>query len=152
MIGNEAQLRRSDFYVSEGQRNSVAGTFSWQLDTAELIFSEQLHRIFEFEPNTDPTFAMIAERVYPDDIPVLADVHARVRASFDNQECEIRLQMPDGRLKWIKLFARVNRHDDGQQECVGAVLDVTQRRLAVQSRENRDPNLHMSAGLSVSER
>ncbi|MGA2999929.1 MAG: histidine kinase, partial [Bradyrhizobium sp.] len=107
MIGNEAQLRRSDFYVSEGQRNSVAGTFSWQLDTAELIFSEQLHRIFEFEPNTDPTFAMIAERVYPDDITVLADVHARVRASFDNQECEIRLQMPDGRLKWIKLFARV---------------------------------------------
>jgi PAS domain-containing protein len=130
MIGNEAQLKRSEFYLSEGQRVGLRGTFSWQLDTAKLVFSEQLHRIFEFESNTDPTFAMIAERVYPDDVPVLANVHARVRGSPDSQDCEIRLQMPDGRLKWIRVFARVNRHDDGQQECLGAVLDVTQCRLA----------------------
>ena len=131
----EATLKRSEFYLTEGQRISLTGTFSWQLDTDELIFSEELHRIFEFEANAELTFATIGERVHPDDISVFAHNQARVRAGLDNPDYEIRLQMPDGRIKWMRVFARVNRHDDGRLQCLGAVQDVTQRRLAEQSRD-----------------
>jgi C4-dicarboxylate-specific signal transduction histidine kinase len=38
--------------------------------------------------------------------------------------------MPDGRVKYMRVFGRVIRHEDDRLECLGAAQDVTQRRLA----------------------
>jgi PAS domain S-box-containing protein len=146
----ETARRLSEFYLTEGQRISVTGTFSWQVDTDELSFSEELNRIFEFEPNTDPTFDQLGERVHPDDLPLLAHNQALVRAGLDNPEYEIRLRMPDGRLKWMLVFARVTRHKDGRLECLGAVQDITRRRLAEESRDRiRSELAHVSRVVSL---
>jgi predicted ATPase/signal transduction histidine kinase/GAF domain-containing protein len=146
----EAARRLSEFYLTEGQRISVTGTFSWQLDTDELSFSEELHRIFEFEPNTDPTLDRLGERVHPDDLPLLAHNQELVRAGLDNPEYEIRLRMPDGRIKWMRVFARVTRHEDGRLECLGAVQDVTRRRLAEEGRDKTRSELaHVSRVASL---
>jgi PAS domain S-box-containing protein len=131
----ETALRQSEFYLTEGQRISVTGTFSWQVDTDEFMFSDELRRIFEFEPNTELTFDLVRERAHPDDLPQLAHNIARVRANLDNPDFEMRLQMPDGRVKWIRVLARVSRRGDGCLECLGAVQDVTQRRLAERARD-----------------
>ena len=57
----ETALRQSEFYLTEGQRISVTGTFSWQVDTDELMPSAELRRIFEFEPNTELNIDQIRE-------------------------------------------------------------------------------------------
>jgi PAS domain S-box-containing protein len=146
----EAARRLSEFYLTEGQRISVTGTFSWQVDTDELSFSEELNRMFEFEPNTDPTFDQLGARVHPDDLPLLAHNQALVRAGLDNPEYEIRLRMPDGRVKWMRVFARVSRRKDGRLECLGAVQDVTRRRLAEESRDKiRSELAHVSRVVSL---
>jgi predicted ATPase/signal transduction histidine kinase/GAF domain-containing protein len=146
----EAARRLSEFYLTEGQRISVTGTFSWQLDTDELSFSEELHRIFEFEPNTDPTLDRLGERVHPDDLPLLAHNQELVRAGLDNPEYEIRLRMPDGRIKWMRVFARVTRYEDGRLECLGAVQDITRRRLAEEGRDKTRSELaHVSRVVSL---
>lgn len=146
----ETARRLSEFYLTEGQRISATGTFSWQVDADEFMFSEELRHIFEFEPNTELNFDLVRERVHPDDLPQLARNMARVRAGLDNPEYEIRLQMPDGRLKWIRVLARVNRHEGGRLECLGAAQDVTQRRLAEQARDRvRSELAHVSRVVSL---
>jgi PAS domain S-box-containing protein len=146
----ETALRLSEFYLTEGQRISATGTFSWQVDKDEFMFSEELRRIFEFEPNTELTFDLIRERTHPDDLPQLAHNMARVRAGLDNPDYEIRLQMPDDRVKWTRVLARVNRHEDGRLECLGAVQDVTQRRLAERARDKvRSELAHVSRVVSL---
>ena len=132
----EEALRLSEFYLTEGQRISSTGTFSWRVDTDALSFSRELYRIFELEPNIELNFDLLGGRIYRDDLPQLAENLARVRAGFDNPDYEIRLQMPDGRMKWIRVFASVKRYADGRLECLGAVQDVTQRRLAEEMRDN----------------
>ena len=146
----ETALRLSEFFLTEGQRISVTGTFSWQVDTDEFMFSEELRRIFEFEANTEPNFDSIRERTHPDDLPHLAHNMARVRAGLDNPDYEIRLQMPDGRVKWMRVLARVSRREDGRLECLGAIQDVTQRRLAEQARDKvRSELAHVSRVFSL---
>jgi PAS domain S-box-containing protein len=131
----EEELRRSEVFLAEGQRISQTGTFAWQVDTDELTFSEELRRIFEFEDDAAVTVARITDRVYVNDRPALAERIAEIRAGRDSPEYEIRLQMADLRLKHARVFGRVFRHDNGRLECVGAVQDVTQRRLAENARD-----------------
>jgi PAS domain S-box-containing protein len=146
----EAALRRSETFLTEGQRISSTGSFLWSVDTDELTFSEELRRIFEFEPSAEVTFDKIAERVHPDDLPVLAEKMEQVRSGQDNPEYEIRLRMPDDRVKYMRVFARVMRQEDDRLECLGAVQDVTRRRLAEEARDKvRSELAHVSRVVSL---
>ena len=75
---SEEELRRSQAFLSEGQRLSATGTFSWRIATDEITWSEAIYTIFEFDPGTPITLDLIGSRVHPDDMPL--DVrHDRAR-------------------------------------------------------------------------
>ncbi len=125
----EVELKRSEMLLAEGLRLSATGTFSWPVDTDELTFSEELQRIFGFEERAIGV-ERIAARVHPEDLALFRRRMAEVRAGHDNDEYEIRLQMPDHQIKYLRVFGRLVRQPNGRLECVGAVQDVTRRRRA----------------------
>lgn len=126
----EADLRRSKALLAEGQQLSSTGSFSWCVDADEIAFSDELYRIFEFEPNAVVTLEQVRARVHPEDVSLLSSQMARIRAGHDYLGYDMRLCMPDGRIKYLRTFGRAIRHQDGQMECLAAVQDVTERRLA----------------------
>ncbi|MER8764794.1 MULTISPECIES: PAS domain-containing protein [unclassified Mesorhizobium] len=126
----EAALRQTKTLLSEAQRLSSTGAFSWRVDTDDIAFSEELYRIFEFDPNSPVTLEQIRERIHADDIPSLTAQMARVRSGEGYLGYEIRLRMLDNRVKYLRTFGRVIRHQDGRVECLTAVQDVTERRQA----------------------
>jgi PAS domain S-box-containing protein len=132
----EAALRRSETLLSEAQHLSSTGAFSWRVDTDEVAFSEELYRIFEFDLNSIVTLERVRERIHPDDVPSLSAQMARVRAGQGCLGYEIRLRMPDDRVKFLRTFGRVIRHQDDRMECLTAVQDVTERRIAEQALSN----------------
>ena len=146
----EAALKRSEMLLAEGQRLSLTGTFSWRVETDKLTFSEELCRIFEFERNAVVTAARVRDRVHPEDHAMLAEKMNRTRAGQENGEYEIRLRMPDDRIKRLRVFGRLIRHEDGRLECLGAVQDVTQRRLAEEARDKvRSELAHVTRVMSL---
>ncbi|UVC11886.1 PAS domain-containing protein [Rhizobium sp. TH2] len=126
----EAALKRSETLLAEGQRLSATGTFSWRVDTDEITFSEELHNIFEFDAGTAITLELFRTRVHPEDMSLVAAQLDRVRAGHDYSGYEIRLMMPDNRVKYLRTFGQVICHQDGRLECLAAVQDVTASRLA----------------------
>ena len=109
-----------------------------------------MNRIFEFEPDTHPTLPELVERVHPDDLAWIARIQSPARTGHDDPGHEIRLRMPDGRLKWIRLVTRVNRVGNGGLECLGIVQDVTRSRLAEDSRDRlRSELAHASRLMSL---
>ena len=54
----------------------------------------------------------------------------RASGAADDFEYEHRLQMPDRSVKYLHLVAHGTRDQDGRLEYIGAVQDVTERRLA----------------------
>ncbi len=126
----EEELRRSEAFLAEGQRLSLTGSFSWRLDTDEVIFSDQSRRIFDFAPDGDVTLSMIGARIHPEDFPSTSESIENARTGNDDQDFENRLLMPDGSVKHIHTIAHCLQHDDGRLEYFGAIQDITERRLS----------------------
>jgi PAS domain S-box-containing protein len=126
----EEELQRSEAFLAEGQRLSLSGSFLWRLDTDEITFSEQLYRTFEFDRDTPVTLERIGSRVHSEDIPLLTDKIETARSGNSDLNYEIRLQMPNGSVKYLRTIARRTRDRDGRPEIMGAVQDVTERRLS----------------------
>jgi PAS domain S-box-containing protein len=126
---SEEELRRSAAFLAEAQQLSRVGSFSWRLATDEIMWSEQLHRIFEIDRDVRVTFEAIGNRVHPEDLPTFKERIERSRRDGSDVQLEIRLQMPDRTVKYVHVVAHC-RDDRGQLEYIGAVQDVTQRRLS----------------------
>ena len=124
----EAQLRRSEAFLAEAQQLSRTGSFCWRVATDEITWSEQLYRIFEFEPSTPVTIERIISRVHPEDVPMMNERIERARTAGADFEYPHRLLMPDGSVKHLNAIARGSLDAEGQLEYIGAVQDVTQRR------------------------
>src|SRR5207244_855063 len=75
----ETALRRSEAFLAEGQRLSLTGTFSWRAATDEIMWSEQVYRIFEFDQSVPVTLELIGTRVHPEDLPLLYEIIDRGR-------------------------------------------------------------------------
>jgi len=133
---SEEKLRRSEAFLTEGQHLSRTGSLSWCVTTGEIIWSDQLYRIFEFDKAVPVTLEQIGTRVHPDDIPLMHDMIARAERSADDFEYEHRLLMPDHTIKYLHLVAHATRKRNGQLEYIGAVQDVTKRRLSEEALED----------------
>jgi C4-dicarboxylate-specific signal transduction histidine kinase len=106
------------------------GNFSWNIATGEITWSEQLYRIFEFEPGIPVTLELIGSRVHPDDIELFYDMAERAQQGVSDLEYEHRLSLPDRSVKHLHLIAHRTRDELGRLEYIGAVQDVTQRRVS----------------------
>ncbi len=125
----EQALQRSEAFLAEGQHLARMGNFSWRVATDEIAWSEQLYHIFEFDQGMTVTLELIGSRVHPEDISMMNDMINLARGGVDF-EFEHRLLMPDRSVKHLHLIAHPSRNADGQLEYLGAVQDVTQRKLA----------------------
>ena len=125
----EEELRRSEAFLAEGQQLSRVGSFSWRVATDEIMWSEQLYRIFEIDRDVRVTFEVIGSRIHPEDLSAFTKQIERSRRDGSDLQLEIRLQMPDRSVKYLHVVAH-SRDERGQLEYIGAVQDVTQRRLS----------------------
>jgi PAS domain S-box-containing protein len=126
----EEQLQRSEAFLAEGQYLSRIGSFCWRVATEEITWSEQLYRIFEFEKDVPVTLELVFTRVHPEDLPMMQDMVERAQQGALSFEYEYRLRMPDHSIKYLHLIAHGTRDREGRLEYIGAVQDVTQRRLS----------------------
>jgi C4-dicarboxylate-specific signal transduction histidine kinase len=96
----------------------------------EITWSEQLYRIFEFDPQVTVTLELIGTRVHPEDLTLLQDMIERASSAASDFQYEHRLLMPDHSVKYLHMIAHGTRNEDGELEYIGAVQDVTNRRLS----------------------
>ncbi len=90
----EAGLRRSEAYLSEAQRLSHTGTFSWRPSSPEAYWTEETYRIFEFDTTVTPSAELWLSRVHPEDL-ALRSGDARAR-SGRRAGSRLRVSIADG--------------------------------------------------------
>lgn len=120
----EAAYRRSEMYLKEAQRLSGTGSFGWNIASGDILWSEQTFRIFACDQTTKPTVEFILQRTHPEDRAAVQMIVDRASCGEDF-DCEHRLLMPDGSVRYVHSVGRAERHSSGSVELVGAVTDVT---------------------------
>lgn len=126
---SEAALKQSETFLAEAQRLSRIGSFSWRVATNEITWSEQLYRIYDFEPGVPVTFDLIRTRVHPEDLTLYEKMVEQARNGAEDFEWQYRLLMPDQSIKYMHAVARATRNDKGQLEYLAAVQDITRRKI-----------------------
>jgi PAS domain-containing protein len=102
----EAELRRSEAYLSEAQSLSHTGTFAWRPSSGEIYWTEETFRIFEYDPASTPTLELVGRRIHPDDVAAFQQIAERASDDGQDFDHEYRLRMPDERVKHIHVVAR----------------------------------------------
>lgn len=73
----EKELRRTEAYLTEGQRLSHTGSWAWNVSSGELYWSDEHYRIFSFDPEKVKVATPAAiEWIHPED-------RSFVRSSFE---------------------------------------------------------------------
>jgi signal transduction histidine kinase len=124
-----SQLEKERARLVEAQDVAKVGSWEAELQTLNVIWSEQTHRIFETEPSSfHPTRPTFREFVHPDD---RAKVDAAFVASLDTRSpCTVdyRIVLPDGRVKILEERWRVFHDEEGKPVRVaGTCRDITER-------------------------
>jgi PAS domain S-box-containing protein len=127
---SEEAARRSEAFLAEGERLSQTGSFSWRVAQNEIVWSEQVYRMFGYESSTAITLELIGARMHPEDLHLLEDMVKRASQGVADFAYEYRLLLPGGSIRHLQLIAHGHRDREGLMEYIGAVQDVTERRIA----------------------
>jgi PAS domain S-box-containing protein len=131
---SDAALKRSEAFLAQAQHLSSTGSFSWRVATDEITWSDEVYRIYQLDPGMPLTSELIYSRIHPDDISFVCELAGRAQAGdVVDFEYEHRLQMPDCAVKYLHTVSHGSWDQDGQLEYIGAIQDVTQRRVSEQA-------------------
>src|SRR6266436_2618514 len=160
------QLERERTRLVEAQEVAKMGSWEADLQSLNVIWSEQTHRIFETDPSRfHPTRPKFREFIHAED---RAKVDAAFVASLDKRStCTVayRTVMPDGRVKILEERWQAFRDEEGKPiRVAGTCRDITEavraeeelRRLSgqllrLQDEERRSiaRDLHDSTGQNL---
>ena len=133
-------LHEQTRHLQVAQALAHLGSWSWDIASGGVEWSDELYRIFGYEPQSRGiTFDSFVSAVLPDD-------HDRVLASIDDAlagaatyDMECRIVRPNGEVRTIHCCGEVVRDSSGQPlRMSGTALDITDRKqaeLALQQRE-----------------
>lgn len=136
------RLRRHEAYQKEAQRLSHIGSFGWKPDSGEIVWSEELYRIFEYEPSTTITMENIIQRTHPEDRSLVGEAVRRAASTHSAFDLEHRLLFPDGRIKYVRVLATPLSEPEGDlSEYTGATVDVTNQKRAEETLRKSEKEL-----------
>src|SRR5207244_6677420 len=126
----EEKLRHSEAFLTEGQRISHTGSWSWNVSNGKVTWSEEHFRIFGFDPETtEPSFQLFLETLHPEDrsfIERSLDEAVRERSGFD---IEFRIALADGSIKHVQGVGRPVVGEVGEVDrYIGTTVDISERK------------------------
>jgi len=137
----EALERLQAAYLAEAQSLSHTGSFAWTVDDGEIVWSEECARIYGYAPAQKPTIAALMAMVHPDDRARVQQTYERVVEAGDKIDTEHRLVLADGATKYVHVVAHVVAENGHRRQFIGALMDVTETRLAQEQLQQAQANL-----------
>jgi PAS domain S-box-containing protein len=136
-------LRRSEERLRLALDAANAGTWEWDLQTNENVWSEELWKVYGLEPHScRPSYEAWRQLVHPDDRAHAEQVVAKAAQGGSELNVEFRVCDPDGTQRWLLSRGRALRNAKGQgARFVGIALDITHRKQAEEALRERERNL-----------
>jgi PAS domain S-box-containing protein len=139
---SEQALRRSDFYLSEGQRLAQIG--SWAFDSSGFFdyWSPQLFAIYGLDASkAAPTLAEYLAIIHPQDREFMAKTIERMLAEGSGCDVKKRILRPDGAIRYVRCVGIPVFDNKIFKGFVGTAVDVTEQEELTQELRQRQAAL-----------
>jgi PAS domain S-box-containing protein len=124
----ENALQRSEAYLAEAQKLSRTGSFAWDTAADDHFWSDETFLILGVERDVKPSLELILQRVHPDDRDLMQRGLSSATTGSRDHDSVVRLLMPDGQIKHVRVVAHRLAYGSGTEEVVGALMDITEAR------------------------
>lgn len=135
----EHSLRRSQFYLSEGERLAHMGSWAsrdlgirWS-DELDIYWSDEVFKIFGFDPTKGtPNLQQFFAAIHPQDRDSLAEATKRMHEEHCSCDITSRVVRPDGEIRYVRCVGIPVVEDGVFQGYHGTTMDVTAHELLTQ--------------------
>src|ERR1700735_1496674 len=138
----EGELRRSQFYLSEGQRLAHMGSWAFNPKGFFYYWSEELFRIYGLDAQKGaPTLEQYLAIVHPQDRDFLAETIRKMHAEHIGCDVKKRIVRPDGEQRYIRSVGIPVVEGEILKGFLGTAIDITEQELLTQELERRQAHL-----------
>ena len=137
LVNRSTRLRAERALVESTERMNLAakaanlGLWVWDVSGDDAWMTEQARSLFGFGKDTRVDYAVILDRVHPEDRAARAQAIQEALATQGEYEMEYRIMAPDGEVRWISARGRCIGSDHGRgQKLLGVSMDITARKEA----------------------
>jgi PAS domain S-box-containing protein len=125
-------LQESKAWLEEAQRVAHLGYWVWDLQTNQLIWSDETYRIFGLSPQEGLIdLDKVREMIHPDDRETVFRTAEEAVRSGARADCEHRLFRPNGEIRVVHSLADLKRDASGRpHKMFGTTQDITERKRA----------------------
>ena len=145
---NTDALRRSEFYLAEGQRLGHMG--SWAFDRDGFYYwSPELFRMHGLDPaGKPPSLQEYLELVHRYDREPMAELINGILANDSSFDTIKRIVRPNGEVRYIRCVGVPVVENQSLKKYVGSAIDVTEHELLTQELRRREAYLAEAQRLS----
>jgi PAS domain S-box-containing protein len=138
-------LQESKAWLEEAQRVAHLGYWVWDLETNQVIWSEETYRIFGLTPQAGSMdIAIAGEMFHPDDRQIVYRTAEEAIRSGTRADCEHRLIRPDGEIRVVHSLGDLKKTSEGRTQMFGTTQDITDRKRAEEERQALSSALQQS--------
>lgn len=126
----EKELLKSEERLNRGQEIGHVGTWEWDPNTGELIWSDETYRIYGFAPGeVVPSYELFLEMVHPDDRGSLNKAVERALNEKAKYDVDCQIIRKDGMKRIVNATGKVIFDEEGNPaHMLGTFQDITERK------------------------
>ena len=125
-------LRDRENLLATAQSIAQIGAWEWIVETNEVLWSEQLYKIYKVTPDElDATYEGFLDFVHPEDREIVTSAVGSIFGGAEEFAWDARVIASDGEVRWVRGLGRAERDEAGQvTRMSGTAQDITDRVLA----------------------
>jgi signal transduction histidine kinase len=126
----QERLTSREALLAQSQRVAHVGSFEWEMSTNTMTLSDELYRIFGFEPGGFiGTYEGFLKRIHPDDLAMTKIAILDTLRTGSPYDHEYRIVRPDGSVRLLHARGEVTVGDDHKPaRMIGCCWDITELR------------------------
>jgi len=127
------KLEHSQRIYKQAEEMANIGNWSWDVATGNLIWTDQLYRIYGLAPQSENiTINRFLDFVHPDDKPLIEE-RIKTAEQEDFTDMTFRIITPDQQVKTLRSMAMRQRDENGNfTQIIGTEQDITDRETLFQ--------------------
>ena len=126
-------LRNSEASLAEAQHMAQLGSWALEPESGGMAWSAETYRIFGMSRVAEPPlYRDFLNRIHEADRQRVREGLERSIATGDEFNTEHRIAQRDGSVRWVQTISR-RGHDDRNKLLRGTIMDVTERKQAVEA-------------------
>jgi len=149
---SKTELKNNESILKEAQR--IASLGHWKLDLRKnnLIWSDQVYRIFGLKPQEfEATYEAFLDKIHPEDREMVNLAYINSLKTKKPYEIEHRLKLKSGKIKYVLEKCNTDFDEKGKPICsIGTVLDITERKkIEQQLKKQNDDYLALNEEYAI---